>query len=580
MRRDLDRLTRATFDLLVVGGGIHGLAAAYDAVQRGLTVALVERDDFGSGASFNNLRTVHGGLRSLQTGDLRKFRLSIRERRTFARIAPHLVEPLAFLLPTTRSLTRGRAALTVAFTIDALLGADRNRDLPPRLHLPRGRTLSRAECVAIDPLLDDQDITGGALWYDYQMPRTERLTLAFAHAAAEAVTTASVESRSTRADSGQRGDAGAAGGAGAALANYVEALEVLWDGRRVQGARVRDRISGETFDVRARVLLNAAGAGLPALLAASHITHPRPLALQKAINLVTTRPMPSGTQAGQHGPVAIGGSHAGGTLIRVPWRERAVIGTWHSTAADAMDAAATAHVSTPELDRVIADINATFPGFKLDREEVTLVHRGLVPAYADAHGAMRMQSESLVINHTDDNVDGLFSIRGAKYTTARAVAEAAIDHVERRIGRSPTPSRTASTPLPGAPTEADIAGALADEWCRAHPLLRAHCAQHLTLAYGTRGRDVLALTRDMPALVEPIDSTHPAIRAEVLYAVREEMALTLTDVVARRIQIGVGGYPGDRAARCCAEIMRDECNWSDARMHDELHKLREFYEPV
>src|SRR5690242_11717175 len=184
MRRDLDRLTRTQFDLLVVGGGIHGLTAAYDAVQRGLTVALVERDDFGSGASFNNLRTVHGGLRSLQTGDLGKFRLSIRERRTFARIAPHLVEPLAFLLPTSRAFTRSRTAINVAFLIDGLLGADRNRDLPPRLQLPRGRTLSRAECIAIDPLLADRDLTGGALWYDYQMPRTERLTLAFAHAAA------------------------------------------------------------------------------------------------------------------------------------------------------------------------------------------------------------------------------------------------------------------------------------------------------------------------------------------------------------------------------------------------------------
>src|SRR5690349_538443 len=185
MRRDLDRLIRPTFDLLVGGGGIHGLAPAYDAAQRGLTVAPDEGEGFGRGASFNNLRTVHGGLRSLQTGDLRKFRLSIRERRTFARIAPHLVEPLAFLLPTTRKLTRSRAAIGAAFLRDAAFGADRNRDLPPRLQLPRGRTLSRAECVAIDQLLEQQEITGGALWYDYQMPRTERLTLAFAHAAVD-----------------------------------------------------------------------------------------------------------------------------------------------------------------------------------------------------------------------------------------------------------------------------------------------------------------------------------------------------------------------------------------------------------
>jgi glycerol-3-phosphate dehydrogenase len=568
VRRDLDRLTAVTFDLLVIGGGIHGLAAAYDAAQRGLSVALVEREDFGSGASFNNLRTVHGGLRSLQTGDLGKFRLSIRERRTFARIAPHLVEPLAFLLPTTRKLTRSRPALAIAFQIDALLGADRNRDLPPRLHLPRGRTLSRAECLAVDPLLaaHADAITGGALWYDYQMPRTERLTLAFAHAAAEA---------GGGAQTGRGAGARAGAGAGAALANYVEAERALIDGGRVIGAGLRDLVSGETFEIRARTLLNAAGAGLPALLATSNpaLTRTRPLPLQKAINLVTTRPM---------GHTAIAGSHGGGTLIRTPWRGRAIIGTWHSSAADA---AATVDVTREEVDRVITDINATFPGLTLDREEVTLVHRGLVPAHADRTGAVQMQSESRILDHASDGVTGLISIRGAKYTTARAVAESAIDLIERHLGRAPTRCRTAETPLPGAPPVCELPGyagdgGLVEELCHTHPHVTAACAEHLAFAYGTRCVDVLALASEMPSLANPIDPAHPAIGAEVLYAVREEMALTLTDVVTRRIQLGVAGHPGDRAAQCCAAIMQDECGWSDARTAQELQALRDFYRPL
>jgi glycerol-3-phosphate dehydrogenase len=549
MRRDLDRLTATTFDLLVIGGGIHGLAAAYDAAQRGLSVALVEREDFGSGASFNHLRTVHGGLRSLQTGDLRKFRLSIRERRTFARIAPHLVEPLGFLLPTSRSLTRSRLAFAAAFLLDALLGFDRNHDLPPSLHLPRGRTLSRASCLAIDPTLEDQDITGGALWYDYQMPRAERLTLAFAHAASEA-------------------GAREGGPDGVALANYVEAEQVLLDGGRVTGARVRDRVTSTTFDVAARTVLNAAGAGIPSLLAGSRVTQTLPL--QKAINLVTTRPM---------GAIAIGGSHAGGTLIRVPWRGRAIVGTWH---ASSPAAAASAEVTEAELDAVIADVNATFPKFALDREEVTLVHRGLVPAHVDRHGIVHLQSESRILDHAGDGVAGLISIRGAKYTTARAVAEDAVNLIERQLGREHTPCRTANTPLPGSPTEAEAEqlDMLTDELCRAHPGVGAGCARHLVLAYGTRWRDVLALARDIPSFAEPIDPAHPAIRAEIAYAVRHEMALTLTDVVARRIQIGAAGNPGDRTAHCCAAIMRDECGWSESRTDDELRALRELYRPL
>src|SRR6476659_11134371 len=123
MTRDLDGLTARTFDLLVVGGGIYGLTIAYDCAQRGLSVALIERHDFGSGASFNHLRTIHGGLRYLQTLDFSRARESVRERRTIARIAPHAVRPLPFALPIYRSLTRGKLAMRAGFLLDRLVAA-------------------------------------------------------------------------------------------------------------------------------------------------------------------------------------------------------------------------------------------------------------------------------------------------------------------------------------------------------------------------------------------------------------------------------------------------------------------------
>src|SRR5204862_5566353 len=136
MIRDLDRLTASAFDVLVVGGGICGLTIAYDAAQRGLSVALVERDDFGSGASFNHLRTIHGGLRHLQSLDLRRSRESMRERRTIARIAPHLVQPLPFAVPLYRSLTRGKLAMRAGFALDRTIAWDRNSRVPSALRLP------------------------------------------------------------------------------------------------------------------------------------------------------------------------------------------------------------------------------------------------------------------------------------------------------------------------------------------------------------------------------------------------------------------------------------------------------------
>src|SRR3990170_8139885 len=138
MTRDLDRLAAYTFDVLVVGGGIYGLTIPYDAAQRGLSVALVERADFGSGASFNHLRTIHGGLRYLQTFDVARARESVVERRVVATIAPHAVRPIPFALPLYRSITRGITAMRAGFMLDRLVALDRNRDVMPSHQLPAG----------------------------------------------------------------------------------------------------------------------------------------------------------------------------------------------------------------------------------------------------------------------------------------------------------------------------------------------------------------------------------------------------------------------------------------------------------
>src|SRR5436190_23798296 len=240
MRRDVDRLTAQTFDVLIVGGGIYGLTIAYDAAQRGVSVALVEADDFGSGASFNHLRTIHGGLRYLQTLDIRRARESVRERRTLARIAPHALQPLVFALPATRSVTKGKLALRAGFLVDSLLAFDRNRGVPAALRLPRGRVVSRGRAIQRFPGLKRQGLTGAAVWYDYETTEADRLTFSWAIAAVEH---------------------------GAVLANHVEAIAPITDGgRRVGGVRAGDRLTGREIEIAARVTVNATGAAIDRLL--------------------------------------------------------------------------------------------------------------------------------------------------------------------------------------------------------------------------------------------------------------------------------------------------------------------------
>src|SRR6476469_8684298 len=181
--RDLNRFTAVPYDLLVIGGGIYGLAIAYEAGSRGLRTALVDAGDFGGATSFNHQKTVHGGLRSLQTGRIDRALESIRERRTMARIAPWLLRPLPFLVGTTRSWTRNRLALRAAFRIDRVLGRRRNDQVEPELHLPAPRLVSRAATLRLFPGIRSEGLTGGAQWYDYQIVESDRLTFAFAEAA-------------------------------------------------------------------------------------------------------------------------------------------------------------------------------------------------------------------------------------------------------------------------------------------------------------------------------------------------------------------------------------------------------------
>src|SRR4051812_33816383 len=260
MKRELGQLAGDSFDVLVIGGGIYGLTAAYEAAQRGLRVALVERRDFGSGTSFNHHKTLHGGLRYLQTADLVRVWESIGERRAFARIAPQLVSPQAFVMPTFARLERSRLAMHVAFLADQAIGMNRNSGVPETHHLPPGRVLSRDEFLAMVPGAERLPATGGALWHDYKIDEGDRLTLAFGLAAARF---------------------------GAVLANYADAIEPIRDGGRIAGMKVRDSSNGDIIDVRARITLNAAGAGAARVMAAFGSRRVFPLV--KAMNVVTSR---------------------------------------------------------------------------------------------------------------------------------------------------------------------------------------------------------------------------------------------------------------------------------------------------
>jgi glycerol-3-phosphate dehydrogenase len=300
---------------------------------------------------------------------------------------------------------------------------------------------------------------------------------------------------------------------GAVLANYTEASGLLLNGQRAAGVKARDSLSGQNLEIRARVIINAAGPWGATLFEPSRPNSRWPLL--KAMNLVTSRPA---RKAALVAPM-----RGGRALVMLPWRGRTVIGTSESREsrqADDQDA------RQSEVDEFVGEINETFPDLRLGRADITLVHRGIVPATADGE-RLSLLGQSRIIDHgSDGGVPGIISVVGVKYTTARVVAERAVDQVFRHLGRTSPTCRTSTEALPGA-------------------------------TLGDR------------------DVSDP-----VLHAIRDEMAHTLIDVIVRRTGLGAAGHPGDEIAKDIAGRMQSALGWSEERKQRELQALRSFYEVV
>lgn len=533
MPSGLDTFTQPRYDVLVIGGGIHGLFAAYDAAQRGLSVALVERADFGSGLTFNHQRTIHGGLRALGSGRVRKTRQQIAERRTWARIAPHLLRPLPFLIGTYGWTTRSRWALRAGFRVYDLVSRARNRDVSPELHLPRARLESAAATRRLFPGIAEKGLSGGAIWYDYQTRHPDRLTWTVALAA-------------------QR--------AGAALANWVEALSPMRAGGRVVGARVRDVLTGHDRDVEARVTILAAGADLGAIGAAFGVGRTPPLL--RAMNLLLDRPARDIATAAP--------APSGRMLTMVPWRGYVLVGTHQS---DGPVEPGETEPPADAVDAFLADINATFPRLQASRKDVRLVHHGLAPAVLRG-GKADLMPDPEVTRHTADGA-GVISLVGVKFTTARSAAERAVSAACVELGGRFRRSRTAATPLPHADI-ADVEGRLIETLRGLGVDLDRHVIEHLTGWYGTEASDVVRYAVEMKALDRLTDDA-AVLRGEVAYAVDHAQARRLADAVLRRTPLGSAGHPGRPALERAADVMAGKLGWSADRRASEIAAVEAVY---
>ncbi len=556
MKREIQLLTETSFDAIIIGGGITGACLAHDAALRGLRVALVEKNDFGMSTSSASSKLLHGGIRYLQKLQFGKVRESARERAYFQIIAPHITTSVPFLIPTIGgSLMKGRAALLAGMNMYRLICTGLN-DLiaDPAKKVAHGFFFSRDKTLQAVPMLKAIDgLSGAHTLFESHMNNSERMTLAFIKSAAEN---------------------------GAVVANHVEVVRFTTASGRITGVRCRDGLNDGEFDIASDLVVNAAGPFLPGINAQVEGLNleKKTTGFSKGVHLVTRQlenefalALSSGKKT--EGLVTRGGRH----IFMIPWRGRTLIGTTNVPFNEDLDKVRVTHTDIVDF---LQDINAIVPGIGLTEQDVYYAFAGLYPLISDEVKTDTYQGtgEYQVVDHGErDGVDGIVSVLGAKYTTARAIAEQAMDIVAARLDISNRGCRTATEPLVEGRI-ADLKGFIAEKQQHYEDILDPTTVHDLIVSHGSEIDRVVSYLKSRPGYLEKLSDTRETLAGEAAYAVEHEMACTLDDVVFARTGLGTIGHPGtDVLLRVC-EIIGPLLGWEQERYNQEIAAVERRYD--
>lgn len=547
MRRRLDRISSIEFDLLVVGGGIYGACAAWEAASRGLSVALVEKADFGHASSANHLKIVHGGIRYIQHGDIPRVRESCRERSALLRIAPHLVEPLPIMIPTYGHGMKGKEILGAGMAAFDLVTFDRNRDInDPARKIPRGSFLNTAEVVNIIPGIKRDGLTGAAVFHDGQIYNPPRLALSFVRSAVAR---------------------------GAEVANYAELKKVIVEDGCVVGAEIVDSLNDEPLKIRCKSLLLTTGGWTQQLLEnAVGLPIESPQTFSRDLAFVVKRQLVE--KYGFACPLMTKDADAvldrgGRHLFVAPWRGQTLIGVWHGIFSKTPDEVAT---TEQELASYLAEVNAAQPSFNLSLDDITMVLTGLT-LYGEekqqGEGKMSFGKRSMLVdNAVDNHIQNLVSLIGVRATTARGMAEKAIDLIFSKLDNRKQPSVSSWAPIFGGNFNSIDQLLLELKKAKRNSITEETCYA-LARNYGNEYQRVLDYGKADETLLQPIGQSS-VIGAEIIHAVREEMAMSLSDVIFRRTDLGTLGAITRNEIAYCGQLMAQELRWDEKQLGEEI----------
>lgn len=533
----LDHMSNESFDVLVIGGGITGIGVALDAAARGYSVALVEKGDFGSSTSSKSTKLVHGGIRYLPQFDFGLVHEALAERGALLRNAPYLVQPIGFVLPLYEDAKR---PLGVPFVPPRRIGLGLMLDAGLWVYdlmaagggFPRHHRISVEQALALAPTLRGQGLKEAFIYYDGQTNDT-RLVIAVLRTATQL---------------------------GAMVANYAEVTGFDKRDGKVVAAHVRDQIDGREVIVRARHIVNAAGVFAERVSALTGDESKVAVAPSKGIHLVVDTKRVGMLDTG----VVLPETDDGRILFVLPWGDRAVVGTTDTGEGDLDHPEATSE----DIDYLIRHVNR-YLKVNLTRDDLIGVYAGYRPLVRSREKPTSNLSRTHIVLQEDN---GMVTIVGGKLTTYRRMAQDTIDTLAQRDGM----------PISHPTEKLLLSGAI--NWPRAQQDLAIRCAdmglapdiQHsLGFNYGAHALEILDLVAEQPELGERLVPDLPFLRAEVVYATRNEMAMRVGDVLSRRTRIDLEDRDrGAGVVEQVGELMAPELGWDSAAIAGQAENYR------
>ena len=556
----LERVGHRQFDLIVVGAGINGAGIARDTAMRGLRVLLLDKGDISSGTTQWATRLIHGGLRYLEHYEFALVRESLRDREAILRVAPHLVRPLGFLVPIYDRSARGPLMIRLGMTLYDALSYDKSMD--------RHKIFNRQKTHEREPGLNTEGLKASAFYYDAQVEYAERIA---------------VESAISARDNG------------ATVITYANVDRMLMDGaNNVTGVEFTDVLGGAKHQAHASVTVNVTGPWVDEVLA--ELQKPgtgedsgRFMGGTKGSHLVVD-PFP-GAPEGE--ALYVEARRDGRPFFIVPWNGRYLIGTTDLRYDEDLDYVS---ASEDEINYLLDETNYVIPAANLSREDVLFTYSGVRPlpfspegseggvtrshvVYDHAKGESAAGGKVVSASAEMPHVGGLLSIIGGKLTTYLNLGRQTTDAVFKKLDRKAPKSKSRKIPLPGGETS-DF-GAFAEGF-RAASNIPDVLTDRLLKLYGVRAARVLALAGNDPELSTPLTSRvsveTAVIGAEVIWAIREEMAETLSDVLLRRTMVGYGPDNALDVAEAAAEVAIKHCGWDRERAERDVREYRQWIE--